>query len=84
MRFKAIIHTSLKKSVLDPQGQTTLHALGTMGFKEAKSLRIGKAFELTLEAEDRSKAESCIHVMCDKLLHNPVIEEYTFELQPLS
>ena len=84
MRFKAVIHTSLKNSVLDPQGQTTLHALGSMGFKEAKSLRIGKAFELALEAEDREKAESCIHAMCDKLLHNPVIEEYTFELQPLA
>ena len=84
MQFKARIHTSLKKSVLDPQGQTTLHALASMGFKEAKSLRIGKAFELVLEAADRAKAEACIHVMCDKLLHNPVIEEYTFEIQELS
>ncbi len=79
-----MIHTSLKKSVLDPQGQTTLHALSTMGFREAKSLRIGKAFELTLEAADRKKAETCIHAMCDKLLHNPVIEEYSFEVQELS
>ena len=83
MQFKARIHTSLKKSVLDPQGQTTLHALESMGFKEAKSLRIGKYFELALEAESRTKAEECIHVMCDKLLHNPVIEEYSFEIQEL-
>lgn len=84
MKFKARIFTSLKKSVLDPQGQTTLHALDSMGFKEAKSLRIGKAFELMLEASDRAKAESSIHAMCDKLLHNPVIEEYTFELQEVA
>ncbi|MBU9888550.1 MAG: phosphoribosylformylglycinamidine synthase subunit PurS [Candidatus Omnitrophica bacterium] len=84
MRFKAVIRTSLKRSVLDPQGQTTLHALESMGFKEAKTLRIGKAFELELEAEDRVKAESRIHAMCDKLLHNPVIEEYMFDLHPLS
>jgi phosphoribosylformylglycinamidine synthase len=83
MQFKARIHTSLKKSVLDPQGQTTLHALTSMGYKEAQSLRIGKYFELTLEAESRAKAEECIHAMCDKLLHNPVIEEYSFELQEL-
>ena len=83
MNFKARIHTSLKKSVLDPQGQTTLHALGSMGFKEAKSLRIGKYFELVLEAADRAKAEECIHAMCDKLLYNPVIEEYSFEVQEL-
>jgi phosphoribosylformylglycinamidine synthase len=52
-----------------------------MGFKEAKSLRIGKYFELVLESETRAKAEECIHAMCDKLLHNPVIEEYSFEIQ---
>ena len=84
MTFKARIHTSLKKSVLDPQGQTTLHALGSMGFTEAKSLRIGKFFELVLEVENRAKAEEMIHVMCDKLLHNPVIEEYSFEIQEVA
>lgn len=83
MKFQARIHTSFKKSVLDPQGQTTLHALESMGFKEAKSLRIGKYFEMVLEAGDRSKAEECIHAMCDKLLHNPVIEEYSFEIREI-
>ena len=83
MTFKARIHTNLKKSVLDPQGQTTLHAMGTMGFTGAKSLRIGKYFELVLEAETHEKAEETIHVMCDKLLHNPVIEEYSFEIQEM-
>ena len=83
MKFKARIHTSLKKSVLDPQGQTTLHALGSMGFKEAENLRIGKYFELGIEAETRAKAEESIHAMCDKLLYNPVIEEYSFEMQEL-
>ncbi len=83
MKFHARIHTSLKKSVLDPQGQTTLHALETMGFKEAKGLRIGKYFELELEAPDRAKAVEAIHGMCDKLLHNPVIEQYSFEVQEL-
>ncbi len=81
MKYKARIHTHPKKSVLDPQGQTTLHALEAMGFKEAVSLRIGKYFEMTLEAADRAKAEESIHAMCDKLLHNPVIEEYAFEIQ---
>ncbi len=84
MKFKATIHTSLKKSVLDPQGQTTLHALSTMGFKEAKSLRIGKYFELELEAADKESAEKSIHAMCDKLLYNPVIEEYSFELEEVA
>lgn len=84
MKFKARIHTSLKKSVLDPQGQTTLHALASLGFREAKTLRIGKYFEMVLEAADREGAERSLHAMCDKLLHNPVIEEYSFELEELS
>ncbi len=83
MKFKARIHTSLKKSVLDPQGQTTLHALASLGFNEATALRIGKYFEMTLEMPGRKQAEERIHEMCDKLLHNPVIEEYSFELEEL-
>lgn len=78
--YQAKINVTLKKSVLDPQGQTVLHALGTLGFREAKDLRVGKFFELSLEAADRKKAEACVREMCDKLLINPVIEEYAFEL----
>ena len=83
MKFKARVHTTLKKSVLDPQGQTTLHALESLGFKEAKAIRIGRYFEMALEAADRKRAEESLHAMCDKLLHNPVIEEYSFELEEL-
>lgn len=79
-RFKATINVTLKKSVLDPQGQTVLHALGSLGFAEAKALRVGKFFELVLESADRPKAEARIREMCDKLLTNPVIEEYSFQL----
>ena len=79
--FKATINVTLKKSVLDPQGQTVLHALGTMGFNDAKNLRVGKFFELSLDADNRQKAEARIKEMCDKLLTNPVIEDYTFQLQ---
>lgn len=78
--YQAKINVTLKKSVLDPQGQTVLHALGTLGFREAKDLRVGKFFELSLEAADRIKAEARVREMCDKLLINPVIEEYSFEL----
>ncbi len=79
--FKATINVTLKKSVLDPQGQTVLHALDSLGFKEAKNLRVGKFFELALDAENRQKAEARIREMCEKLLTNPVIEDYTFQLQ---
>lgn len=79
--YKAAIHVTLKKSVLDPQGQTVLRALETLGFREAKNLRVGKYFELTLDAQDRKKAEDSVRAMCDKLLINPVIEEYSFDIK---
>ncbi len=79
--YKARINVTLKKSVLDPQGQTVAHALDTLGFKETKDVRVGKYFELTLEASDRQKAEERVRAMCDKLLINPVIEEYSFEVK---
>ncbi len=79
--FKAAIHVTLKKSVLDPQGKTVLHALDSLGFKEAKDLRCGKYFELMLEAPSRQNAEARVREMCDKLLTNPVIEEYNFEVK---
>lgn len=78
--YNAKVNVTLKKSVLDPQGQTILHALESLGFKDAKKVRVGKFFELTIEARDRKTAEEKIRAMCDKLLINPVIEEYTFEI----
>ena len=78
--YKATINVTLKKSVLDPQGQTVLQALESLGFQEAKNLRVGKYFELVLDAADRKKAESRVREMCDRLLINPVIEEYSFSL----
>ena len=78
--YKATINVTLKKSVLDPQGQTVLHALESLGFNEAKALRVGKFFEMKLDATSREKAEARIREMCDKLLTNPVIEEYSFQI----
>ncbi|MCM8775151.1 MAG: phosphoribosylformylglycinamidine synthase subunit PurS [Candidatus Omnitrophica bacterium] len=78
--YKAMINVTLKKSVLDPQGQTVLRALETLGFQDAKDLRVGKFFELTLEAQDADQAARQVRAMCEKLLINPVIEEYSFQV----
>ncbi|MBI3316572.1 MAG: phosphoribosylformylglycinamidine synthase subunit PurS [Candidatus Omnitrophica bacterium] len=78
--YNAKINVTLKKSVLDPQGQTILHALESLGFKDVKKVRVGKFFELLIEACDRKTAEEKIKEMCHQLLINPVIEEYTFEM----
>lgn len=79
--YKATVNVTLKKSVLDPQGQTVLHALQSLGFKDAKNVRVGKYFEVTVEDESRESAEAKIKEMCGQLLINPVIEEYSFNLR---
>ena len=79
--YHATVKVTLKKSVLDPQGKTVLHALQTLGFHETRDVRVGKYFELTLEAPNRGKAEEHLRAMCEKLLINPIIEQYTFEIR---
>lgn len=79
--FKAKINVTLKKSVLDPQGQTVLQALHSLNFNGVQNVRVGKYFELVLNASDRARAEAELKAMCDQLLINPVIEEYSFQLE---
>jgi phosphoribosylformylglycinamidine synthase len=71
---------TIRQNVLDPQGKAVRDALGTLGFGEVKDVRIGKYMELELATEDRAEAEARIREMCEKLLANPVIEDYRFEL----
>ena len=79
--YKAKIDVTLKKSVLDPQGQTVLQALHSLGFKDVEGLRVGKHFELTINSGDLKNADSEVKSMCDRLLINPIIEEYTYQLE---
>jgi phosphoribosylformylglycinamidine synthase len=82
-RFKALVKVGLKRSVLDPQGKTVLHALHSLGFEEAKDLRVGKSFEIVLEGRDQKTVEDRVRQFCEKLLVNPVIEEYSFTVTPV-
>ncbi len=78
--MKAKVYVTLKKSVLDPQGKAVQHALGSIGFREVKDVRVGKYIELELNGMDKTQAETKIKNMCEKLLANTVIEEYRFEI----
>ena len=79
MRVK--IFVSLKNGVLDPQGKAIERSLHTLGYPEVQEVRMGKYLELNIEASSsRAAAESRIREMCDKLLANPVIEDYRFEI----
>jgi phosphoribosylformylglycinamidine synthase PurS subunit len=78
MRVK--IFVSLKNGVLDPQGKAIERSLHSLGYNEARDVRVGKYLELEVDAASRDAAEIRIRDMCDKLLANTVIEDYRFEL----
>ena len=79
MRVK--IFVSLKSGVLDPQGKAIERSLHTLGFAEVQDVRMGKYLELNVEASSHEAAGSRIREMCEKLLANPVIEDYRFEIE---
>ena len=78
--MKARIHISLKTGVLDPQGQAVATSLNHLGFDEVSAARQGKYIELDLNTADAEEAQKRVAEMCDKLLANPVIENYDIEL----
>ncbi len=79
--YLARVYVTLKTTVNDPQGLTIRGALHSLGFEDVESVRAGKYLEVSLAAKDRAKAEKQITEMCRKLLANPVIEDYRFDLE---
>ncbi len=69
------VYVTLKPSLLDSAGRTVADSLGKLGFAEVENTRIGKMIELEVKTYDEARIKS----MCDKLLANPVIEDYRFE-----
>ena len=80
--FLARIYVTLKPTVNDPQGLTIRGALHALGFGGVQTVRAGKYIEITVDAPDRAAAEGAATEMCRKLLANPVIEDFRFELEP--
>ena len=78
--MKARVYVSLKEGVLDPQGKAIGNALGSLGFKNVKDVRVGKIFEIELVDIDASKADVQLKEMCEGLLANTVIEDFKFEI----
>ncbi len=78
--IKARVTVTLKNGVLDPQGKAIEGALGALGFEGVGQIRQGKVFDLELQETDRAKAEAAVKAMCEKLLANTVIENYTIAL----
>ncbi len=80
--FLARVYVTLKPTVNDPQGLTVMGGLHSLGFDEVRRVRAGKYLEVRLHGSDRGAAEARIAEMCRKLLANPIIEDFRFELEP--
>jgi len=78
--FLAKVYVSLKPTVNDPEGITIGSALGSLGFEGVRGVRSGRYFQVTLQAPDAKTAEAQVDQMCARLLANPVIETYSFEV----
>jgi phosphoribosylformylglycinamidine synthase len=78
---KARVHVYLKSGVLDPQGKAIAHALDSLGFAGVRDVRQGKLIELDLAERDPAKARTAIAEMCERLLANTVIENYSIEIE---
>ncbi|MEC4674287.1 MAG: phosphoribosylformylglycinamidine synthase subunit PurS [Nitrospirota bacterium] len=78
--MKAKVYVTLKSGILDPQGRAIQQSLVTLGFSSVNDVRVGKYLEVDLAEEDPAQAESTVKAMCEKLLANPVIEEFRYDL----
>lgn len=79
--IRAKVYVTLKSGVLDPQGETVKGAIETLGFSDVRDVRIGRFLVITLNSVSREDAARRVEEMCKKLLTNPVIEDYRFEVE---
>ena len=80
--MKALVYVTVKKEVLDPQGQAIKRACESLGYEGVNEVRQGKLFEIELADQDETAARRLIDELCNKLLANTVIED--FEIKSLS
>lgn len=78
--YKAKVTISLRKSILDPQGKAVEHSLKSLGFDSILDTRMGKSIELKIDANSEDEAKKITEDACKKLLANPVMEDYEFEI----
>ena len=79
--YKATISIRLRPSILDPQGKTVHHALDNLGYDAVKRVRMGKLAELWIDASTEEAAQTVAEEACEKLLANPVTENYAIALE---
>jgi phosphoribosylformylglycinamidine synthase subunit PurS len=78
---KAAVTVHLKPGISDPEGENTLKALHLLGFPDVKGVHTTKVWELDLGDLPKDKAKEAVDRMCRRLLTNPVIHDYSVEIQ---
>jgi phosphoribosylformylglycinamidine synthase len=79
--YLAKVYVTLKPTVNDPQGLTIKGALHNLGFSSVEDVRAGKYIEVKIVEKDAAAARKQVNEMCRKLLANPIIENYRFDLE---
>lgn len=75
-RYRLSVHIVPRRGILDPQGKAVSDALHSLGFAQVTDVRVGRFLVLDTEAASADAARDAARVMCDKLLANPVTEDY--------
>ncbi len=83
MKFIAEIDVMPLKALLDPQGKAVSRGLGNIGLSEIENVRIGKHITLEIDTTSREVAQMKIEEACQKLLSNPIMESFHFQLQEI-
>ena len=79
--YKATISITLRPSILDPEGKTVHHALTNLGYDQIDRVRMGKRAEVWIDEDDKEEARRVAEEACEKLLANPVTENFEIHLQ---
>lgn len=79
--YKATISITLRPSILDPEGKTVQHGLANLGYDDVAQVRMGKQAEVWIEAEEEDEARRIATEACEKLLANPVTENFEIDLE---
>jgi len=78
--YQSHVTVTLRKSILDPQGKAVEQAVHSLGFEVVHGLRIGKHVEFSVDSASQEEAERVTEQVCRKLLANPVMEDYSFQV----
>lgn len=78
-RYRGRIRVMPRSGILDPQGTAVAHALGELGFGAVGDVRVGRTLELQIEGDSEPAVRELLRAMCEKLLANPVTEDFTID-----